>query len=181
MSGAKSILILAFVFAATELLAADPAPSAETRPEIFLATKTEEGKDVLVATVKLGGKPMEGARVAFFVKRSFGLLSLGEDETLEDGTAAVLFPKNLPGDATGKLNFVTQIVAPPRFASVRAEATFGGGVAFVAEENPFPRALWSPRAPLGLILTIVTLVGGVWCIYAYVVVQLFKIRKAAKS
>src|SRR5262249_42042815 len=130
---------------------------------ISIATAVEEGKKMLVATVTREGKPVAGARVAFLVKRTFGQLALGEEVTLDDGTAAVLFPAGLPSDPDGKLRLAAEIKSPTDLSTVRGEAALTGGAPRVVETNPFPRALWSPRAPLPLVLTIATLVGGVWC------------------
>ncbi len=55
----------------------------------------------------------------------------------------------------------------------------GGKVIAIAES--FPRALWAPQAPVGLIVTIMLLVGGAWGAYAFVVLQLVAIRKGAKQ
>jgi hypothetical protein len=160
----------------------DPAQQkAVARPTVSITATVEEGKKLLVATVTRDGEPVADVKVAFFAQRTFGLLSLGQDTTLDDGTAAAPFPQSLPGGATGELQFIAEITDPPEFAALRGQATLPGGLASkpVATE-PFPRALWAPRAPLPLVLTIGVLVGGVWCTYAYVVVQLMKIRKGAK-
>ena len=132
---------------------------------------------MLVATVTLDDKPVEGAKVSFSVKRTFGLLALGTEETLDDGTAAVPFPERLPGGTTGELQVIAEIKASEEFASARGEATVNGGLVFQPSTEPFPRAVWAPKSPLPLVLTIAGLVGVVWCAYAYVFVQLVKIRK----
>ena len=171
------------VFAAGEAPQAGAAAgqaSAPARPEIAISKSVEEGKEMLVAKVTLDGKALEGAKVAFFVERTFGLLALGAEETLDDGTAAVPFPVGLPGGATGELRIIAEIKGPAQYASARGQATVGGGVVKAAEVEPFPRTVWGPRAPVPLILTIAVLVGGVWCTYAFVVVQLVNIRKGAK-
>lgn len=151
-----------------------------TRPEISVAKSIEEGKSVLVATIKLGEEPLKGVQVAFFVQRRFGLISLGKDETLEDGTAAVPFPDGLPGDANGGLRIVAEIVAPSQYSSLQSVVTVDGGVRTKFEEEPFPRALWAPKAPRPLIGTIVVLLAGVWGTYFFVIVQLVKIKKGEK-
>ena len=54
-----------------------------------------------------------------------------------------------------------------------------GGTPFHPQPNLFPRALWSPHAPVGLIATIVSLLVIVWGNYAFVVSQLIKIKQGA--
>ena len=156
------------------------APTIEStgpRPTIAITSAIEEGKKVVIATVTLDGKPLEGVQVAFYVERTFGLLPLGTEETLDDGTAAVPFPDGLPGGPIGELPIVAEIKAPPEYAAVRGRATLDGGRVLVPKAESFPRALWTPEAPVPLILIIAMLVGGVWCAYGYVCVQLLKIRR----
>ena len=158
--------------------AAEPAQeNATQKPTIEISTAIEEGKKVLLATVTLEAKPIEGVQVAFFVERTFGLLPLETRETLDDGIAAVPFPEGLPGGPIGELQIVAEIKSPPEYVGVRARAKLPGGAVVTSNAEPFPRAVWAPKAPLPLLLTIATLVGGVWCAYVYVFVQLMKIRK----
>lgn len=157
----------------------ETAPAA--KPQIALSVSKEEGKPTLVATVTLNGKGLENAKVEFSVERTFGQLLLGQDTTLDDGTAAAAFPSDLPGGPNGELNVRAEIKAPEKYASVRAQARFGGALKFQPENQPFPRALWSPRAPVGLLVTLLVILGTVWGLYAYVVVQLIQIKKRTKA
>jgi hypothetical protein len=151
---------------------------ASASAEIQLQLTTEEGAKQIQATVTSGGKPVEGATVAFLVKRTFGELPIGKDQTLDDGTAAVKFPADVPGGATGELQVIAIIQAPTKYAQAKAHATFAGAAVVQASEDEFPRALWAPRAPWLLLLTLVGLIAAVWCVYAYVFAQIWAIRKA---
>jgi molybdopterin-containing oxidoreductase family membrane subunit len=173
--------VAAIAFTCRPLLAAEAAPTnavaSAFKPVITLKLSTEEGKKVIVATVKTNDRPVEGAKVAILVKRTFGELSLGAEATLDDGTAAVPFPDGLPGDAEGRLQVIAELQSPKEFAGARVEAALAGGRIIPPEKDPFPRALWAPRAPLVLVATIFILLGAVWSTYAYVVVQLIQIKK----
>jgi hypothetical protein len=147
------------------------------KPEITLQVTTEENQKTILATVTAGGKPLKGATVAFSVKRTFGNLDIGHDQTLDDGTAAVPFPVDLPGGTTGQINVIAVISDPPQYSSVRNEATFGDALVIGLQTEEFPRALWAPQAPLALIMIIVIVVTWVWGTYIYVVFELVKIRK----
>ena len=171
-----STFIMTFVFASLRLFA-EASPS--TQPSVALATSTEEGKTVLVATVTMGGKPLADASVVFSARRTFGALPLGEDKTLDDGTAAVPFPSDLPGGATGVLQIIAEVKPTEKFGAARAEASFPGGKIVPEAELTLPRSLWARRAPLALIIPIVVLISGVWLTYAYVIVQIVKLRKEA--
>lgn len=150
---------------------------AAAKPDITLAFSQEENKPTLTATVRLNGKALENVKVAFFVERTFGRLLLGQDTTLDDGTAAVAFPSDLPGGPTGELNVRAEIKAPAVYAGICTDDRFGGARKFQPDRHAFPRALWAPRAPVGLLLTLFVLLGTVWGAYAYVVTQLIHIKK----
>jgi len=154
------------------------APAADV--QVTLSTAVEDGKKQLIATVKRGGKPVENATVSFGVKRSFGRLVLGTDVTLDDGTAAIAFPTDLPGDAKGDLELSAMVQGPLSQWGATAQATVHGGVPKAPPVDSFPRALWSPAAPLGLIAAIALLAGGAWGAYLFVIFQLIAIRKGGQ-
>src|SRR5437762_10594386 len=93
----SSFLILALVSVARIPIAAAQAPTSQPKADISLALVTEEGKQLIRAVVVANGKPVENATVSFGVRRTFGTLVLGEDRTLDDGSAAVPFPNDIPG------------------------------------------------------------------------------------
>ena len=149
--------------------------------QVTLSTAVEDGKKQLIATVKRGGKPVENATVSFGAKRTFGRLVLGTDVTLDDGTAAVPFPADLPGDAQGNLELSAMVQGPLSQWGASASATLPGGRPKEPPVDSFPRALWSPSAPVGLIGAIAILVGGAWAAYLFVAFQLMAIRKGASE
>lgn len=170
---------------AHEMATMAAAPATEMGPAhvspavVALSTKVEDGKKELVATVTLNGKPVENARVVFGASRTFGKLALGADVTLDDGTAAIVFPSDLPGNAAGVLVLTAEVQSPLAYAGARAEVSLAGGVPHAAAVEAYPRALWAPQAPLGLILVISVLMAGAWGTYLFVLWQLMSIRKGA--
>lgn len=174
------LIALTLFLGANGVFAAESA-ALKPRPEIAITTSVEEGKKVIVAKVTLNGKPVENAKVTVQIQRTFGQITLGTEATLDDGTVAVPFPTDLPGGIAGQIQVVAEIKSPPEYAATRAQATLDGAPKVQLESNPFPRALWSPKAPLALILTIFTLLAIVWSTYIYVLVQLIKIKRGAKA
>jgi len=158
-----------------------PSTPAPADVQITLTQTTEEGKKQLVATVMHGGKPVEKATVSFYVHRTFGQLLLGSDTTLDDGTAAIAFPTDIPGGPSGILDLSVRVTAPLAMVGAGGQAALPGGKIVAAVNTPFPRALWSPQAPYSLIAIIIFLVGGAWGAYAFVVFQLFALRKGDAS
>ncbi|MDO8543991.1 MAG: NrfD/PsrC family molybdoenzyme membrane anchor subunit [Opitutaceae bacterium] len=148
------------------------------RVEIAVASRdTDEGPQ-LAATVRLSGQPLAGAEVEFFVRRALGRLSLGTQATGADGVAMIPSPSDLPGRNGGELEVIAEIKSPAAHATQAGEATIKAGQPAAITADPFPRALWSPHAPLGLVFTFVLLLGIVWSTYSFVIVQLIRIRKA---
>lgn len=174
----KSLLVI-FLFPLLLLLQVSqlPAQTTQAAAQVRLQVTTEEGKRQLQATVTAGGKPVEGATVLFTVGRTFGQLPVGKDQTLDDGTAAVPFPSDLPGGATGEIHVVAAVQSPTQYAGAAAHGEFDGAAKVQLGPEEFPRALWAPRAPLPLLGTIVVILAVVWCSYAYVVVQLWALAR----
>lgn len=166
-------LLLGTGAGASRIEAADTAASAA----IALEASVEEGKPIVLATLTRQNQPVEGAKVMFLVQRTFGNIILGTEETLDDGTAAVPFPSDLPGGPAGAIDVIAEAVAPAPLAGIRAEATLPGALVVPAVAEPFPRALWAPRAPVGLQAILVVLLTVVWGAYAFIVLQLILIRR----
>jgi hypothetical protein len=147
------------------------------KPEILLKVSTEDSQKVILATVTAGGKPLANATINFYAKRTFGNLNIGHDVTLDDGTAAVHFPVDLPGGTAGRLEVIAIISNPPQYGSFHVETAFDGDGIVPVKTEIFPRALWAPQAPLVLILTIAVLLTVVWGTYVFVLTDIIKIRK----
>ncbi len=171
--GAVSVFaVVLFTSAARPAAAATTAPS----PLLQVAAVVEDGQPQIKGTLTVNGKPVEGATLAFGVRRTFGLLALGEDKTLDDGTAEVKFPRTLPGAGpAGTLSVLVTVKAPDALAGTEASARLDGGTVVRPDPNPFPRAMWGPSAPLWLQSAIIALMSVVWGTYAFVAWQLIRI------
>jgi hypothetical protein len=171
--------LLALALQGSQATAASKAP-ADPEPRIVISRKIEEGKAMLVATVLRGEKPVEGACVLFFAERLLGWLALGKDVTIDDGSAAIVFPGDLPGGKDGTLRIKAVIESPPDLKSLSQISTLSGARVLVDKVDPFPRTLWGPRAPVALLATFGILLAGVWSAYGYIVFQLIKIARGVK-
>jgi hypothetical protein len=157
------------------------ARSPASAADIEVRRLEESGETILLATVTLDAAAVAGARVGFYVRRLFGDMELGVDITLDDGTAAVTFPHDLPGDATGMLTVVARVLEPDELAGAAAEARVEGGVPTSALAQATPRALWSSRPPIVLVVVIVSLLTIVWATYSVALYQLVQIRRLGKE
>lgn len=153
------------------VLAQEEAPG---QPAVFVEGTEAGGERRLTARVITSG-PLEGVTVRFAAERLFGLLPLGEADTDEHGLASIPFPHDIPGDEHGNVRIVATVEATGELAQAEARAVIGWGVPVPVEVEPFPPALWSPRAPQGLVAVIGVLFGGIWLTYGFVLVQLARI------
>lgn len=164
-------------------LATAPAP-AQASPAASIAARLgqEDGKPELIATVLADGKPLPNAGVSFQLVRSFGRLALGEDTTLDDGTAAAPFPKELRADAQGGWTVDVSLTSPDAYQGQTVELRIPGDAA-AASPRPrsAPRELWARRAPWSLLATVLALAGSAWAAYGFVVYQLFLIKKGGQD
>ncbi len=169
------IALLACGIATAAPWSAAHAQTAQGKAFIELTRVTEDEQEMLLARITANGLPVQGATVSFAVRRTFGLMILGEDQTLDDGTAAVAYPTALPGDARGALTFRVALHSPPELDGSVADVKLAGLPARRWSAVP-PRALWSSRVPLAIPLTIAFLVLCVWSTYAFVALQLAALR-----
>jgi len=158
-----------------------PTPTSPARalsiPQVVLADVTEDKQHLLRATVTLAGSPLVGVKVNFGAVRTFGVLDLGLDTTLDDGTAAVPFPEGLPGDNSGQFEAVAKTEGGEKYGAAEVHTRLGGAGIVVPTAEPFPHALWSSKPLWPLVTVIVVLLAGVWCTYAFVVSQLIRMRR----
>jgi hypothetical protein len=93
----------------------------------------------------------------------------------------VAFPHDLPGNEAGQLTVIARVLAPAPLEGARGEAVVDGALPAAATAGVLPRALWSDRAPLGIVAVIGALLLIVWATYAFVVLQLVRIRAVGKE
>jgi len=124
--------------------------------------------------------PVAETEVSFFVQRLFGTMPANEDyviSTDKDGEAVFSYPGDITGGRTGKITIVAKILDNKLFGSVETKSDAPWGIVVPAETNPFPRALFMPKAPLQLIITLVLIFGGIWTTYFFIFYQLKKINQ----
>ena len=149
-------------------------PVATARVELTRAIVDSQA--MLMVAVKMNGRPVPKAVVEVSVRRTFGFMVVGTDTTGKDGTASLAFPATLPDEARGELLFRATLQSPEALVGAPIEVRLAGGAVRTASAGAAPRALWSTRAPLPLVVTICGLLLCVWLTYVYVVTQLVAMR-----
>ncbi len=127
-------------------------------------------------------KPIQKEKVVVYVPRLFTLLKIGEIDLDEAGTGKVEYTGKLVGDSLGNIIVIARIEENDKFGNVQGQSYISWGIPkqYYLAEKP-TRELWTPIAPIWMIVTLVIMLTGVWAHYIYAVVQLIKIKQISKK
>ncbi|MDP1621817.1 MAG: hypothetical protein Q8M08_05720 [Bacteroidales bacterium] len=126
--------------------------------------------------------PIPSENMIIYTPRLFSLLKIGEIDLDENGTGTLEFPKNIVGDTLGNLMVVAQIEEHDQFGFVRDQNMINWGVHKQYYQAEVPsRELWTPIAPLWMIITLIIMLVGVWAHYVYAVYELIMIKRLSKK
>ncbi len=125
--------------------------------------------------------PVKGNKVSVFVKRYFGWLQIDESKTSDNnGLSTFEYPKNLPGDKIGNINFKVTIANADGTDAILIDTIIKTSI--IANQNKLldNRAMWNVRskAPIWLILAYSIAVIVSWGIIFYIISLLLKIKKS---
>jgi hypothetical protein len=125
--------------------------------------------------------PVAKETVLIYVPRIFSLLKIGEIPLDETGTGTLEFPKEIVGDTLGNLTVVARIEENDNFGNVQNQNVINWGIhkQYYKAEVP-SRELWTPIAPLWMIITLIIMLAGVWAHYIYAVYELVMIKRLSK-
>jgi hypothetical protein len=115
--------------------------------------------------------------VLLYVPRLFSLLKIGEVTLDDEGKASFEFPNDIVGDTLGNLKIIAKIEENEKYGFVQGTSNINWGVPKQYYKAEVPsRELWTPIAPLWMIITLVIMLAGVWAHYMYAVWELFMIK-----
>lgn len=146
-------------------------------PELSAEVSVEDGRPMVIAKVQREGKPTPGVGVAFYIQRTFGEIKLGEDTTLDDGTAAVSLPTDLPESKEGTLSLRLQVTAPDEIAGLQKHFPIRAPKLDSIQFHPMERALWARKAPFALLAALGAILSLIWGAYALVIRELIHLKK----
>lgn len=140
--------------------------------KITATQKNEKGEEIAI--------PKE--TVIIYIPRLFSLLKIGEISLDENGTGSLEFPKEIVGDTLGNLTVIARIEENDNFGFVQGSNVINWGVhkQYYTAEVP-SRELWTPIAPLWMIITLLVMLAGVWAHYMYAVYELIMIKRLSKK
>jgi hypothetical protein len=126
--------------------------------------------------------PITEGTVIVGVPKMISILKIAEITLDSTGMGTAEFPKDIIGDSLGNLNVVAYIEENDIFGNVKASADNNWGLHkhLISPDRP-SRELWTPIAPLWMIITLIIMLLGVWGHYVYAVIQLVMISKSAKA
>ena len=155
-----------------------------------IVVDTAGGRKV-VATVfewkDTGWAPVKGIDVGIAIKRLNAYLNVNQTATFTtDSTGTVLadFKRDsIPGDANGNIVIVAKVDDNDNYGNLLQEMTDPWGVKFAATNAFWERTLFATRdkAPIWLLLMAYSIVACVWGTLVFLVINLFRIKKAGKE
>lgn len=118
--------------------------------------------------------------VSLFVPSLFRPLPIGEVSLDGEGSGTIEFPTTLVGDSAGNITVIARIDENELFGNIRGEATCGWAIPkhLLGQDRP-TRELWTPVAPIWMIITLLIMLAGVWAHYIWAVIELIKIKKSS--
>jgi len=132
--------------------------------------------------VSVENEPLAEQTLKVGLKRLFGSLSIGEDdsyETDEDGAILVPIEDGLTG-VDGKLTFQVTLKGNDDYGTIIAFVKSDIGVPVEDQSTFGERTMWSPptKTPIYLLLIANIILIGIWGVLLLLVINLFKIYKS---
>jgi hypothetical protein len=126
--------------------------------------------------------PIVDKSVNISVPKMFSMLKIAEVSLDESGSGFTEFPLDIIGDSLGNLTVVASIEEDDILGNVKASDDNAWGLPkhLISPDRP-SRELWTPIAPLWMIITLIIMLLGVWGHYVYAVVQLVMISRSSKA
>ncbi len=132
-----------------------------------------KGFEVTATLQGSGGQPLKAKNISFYGEASFGEYELGTRRTSSDGTATI--PHSLPYPGTSRLRAV--------FPGDSSFNEAGASIEVEVRSDPESMlgAFTGPRVPVLIKVIVAALIGAVWSVYAFVLYQLYLIRKEGEG
>lgn len=153
--------------------------------DVFVSiTFVEENEERLVffkGTIMTseGEIPLPDDDFYFYVPRMFSDMKIAEGWFEEDGTGYIDFPSGIIGDSLGNVLVIGRLDDHYDYGNVEVigEINWATPKKLYTAEGPV-RELWTPIAPLWMIITLIILLAGVWGHYLYAIIQLVMIKRS---
>ncbi|MDT8392719.1 MAG: hypothetical protein RQ761_02670 [Bacteroidales bacterium] len=123
--------------------------------------------------------PLADDDLYFYVPRMFSDMKIADGWFEEDGTGYIDFPSTIIGDSAGNVLLMARLEDHYDYGNVEVSGTINWALPKVLIQAEGPaRELWTPIAPLWMIITLIIMLTGVWGHYIYAMIQLIKIKRS---
>jgi hypothetical protein len=120
--------------------------------------------------------------IYFYVPRMFSYLKIADGWFEENGKGYIEFPDDIIGDSLGQVIVYGRIEDHYDYGNIEKYALCEWAVPMHPHLRQQPgRELWTPIAPLWMIITLIITLTGVWGHYIYAIVQLNRIKRLARK
>ena len=174
-------------FAGTEKFTAAEASVAAKPAKIRLTFNIEDSvRHINIFATQINSKgevvPVASEKVIIYVPRLFSLLKIGEADLDAEGNATFEFTGHIVGDTLGNLRILVKIEENEIFGYLQGQNTINWGVPKQYYKAEVPsRELWTPIAPMWMVITLIVMLAGVWAHYVYAVYELVMIKRQSKK
>ncbi len=127
-------------------------------------------------------QPLADDDIYFYVPRMFSNMKIADGWFEEDGKGYVEFPAHIIGDTLGNIVVMARLEDHADYGNVEVTGSINWAIPkkLLKAEGPV-RELWTPIAPLWMIITLIIMLTGVWAHYFYAIFQLIMIRRSKNN
>ena len=123
---------------------------------------------------------LKGVAIVFYLKRTFGLIKVGEEATTDTtGVASVEFPITTPGNDSSKTMIVIAKVEDNAVINDTTAQIFGKAKVAFPKDKIVPRSLMGAHEPWWLIISFWGALGIIYGLFLYVAFLIYKIKNAS--
>lgn len=167
-----------------------PAEGDVTVSRAKIQVDTASGRKIVATVLEwkdTGWSPVKGVDLAIAIKRLDAYLNVNQTATFTtDSTGSVQadFKRDsIPGDVNGNIVIVAKVDDNDNYGNLLQERTVPWGAKFIDSNTFGERTLYATRnkAPIWLLFLAYSIVTCVWGTLVFLVINLFRIKKAANE
>lgn len=160
-------------------------PPKDVKMDLILNDEIKSITAFVYTNIDTAKIPVKDVDVHFYVKREFGLMSIGETSnfTKENGKVSVSLPDKVIGDNQGNVTIYVKIENSIEFKNVVKTINQKWGIPLKIDESWFDkRSLWgtNDKIPIWLLMIISGVLITVFSCIGYVINSIYKIKKESE-
>ncbi len=124
--------------------------------------------------------PFSEQSVTIMTPRLFSNLILAEEETDENGEIEYMFTSDVIVNVGKELNIICSMLETDEYGTISAVNVTDWGIPCPVIQERASRKLWSPDAPLWMLITFFILMGLVWGHFGIIAYKLYQVKKSVE-